>query len=66
MAALLAGYILITSIKNHVATPYDLTNYYMISISGKRELKPLICITPASRRARRNPTARTSKSWAKI
>ena len=28
--------------------------------------KPLICITPASRRARRNPTARTSKSWAKI
>lgn len=37
MAALLAGYILITSIKNHVATPYDLTNYYMILILGKRE-----------------------------
>lgn len=27
-------------IKNHVATPYDLTNYYMISVSGKRELNP--------------------------
>lgn len=27
-------------IKNHVATPYDLTNYYMIFISGKRELNP--------------------------
>lgn len=27
-------------IKNHVATPNNLTNYYMISISGKRELNP--------------------------
>ena len=31
-----------------------------------RGKKPLICIIPASRRARRNPTARTSKSWARI